>query len=182
MGGEIGVEDRPGGGSTFWFTIAAPEALPDEVTVDDDRPEQAFRQAHILIADDVPVNRELVRAMLEPMGHTFEEAEDGTDAVRAAMQRSFDLILMDMQMPGMDGMAATRAIRASSKLNKYTPIVALTANVLPPQIAACHAAGMDDHIAKPISPLDLLEKVTHWCEVDRLADNEESARQAELSQ
>ena len=175
MGGEIGVEDRPGGGSTFWFTIAAPEALPDEVTVDDDRPEQAFRQAHILIADDVAVNRELVRAMLEPMGHSFEEAENGTDAVRAAMQRSFDLILMDMQMPGMDGMAATRAIRASSNLNKRTPIVALTANVLAPQIAACHAAGMDDHIAKPISPLDLLEKVTHWCERNAADLDEELA-------
>jgi CheY-like chemotaxis protein len=97
------------------------------------------------------------------------------------MQRLFDLILVDMQMPGMDGMAATRAIRASSNLNQRTPIVALTASVLAPQIAACHDAGMNDHIAKPISPRDLLEKVTHWCEVGALAGDEEPTPEAGLS-
>jgi PAS domain S-box-containing protein len=174
MGGDLGVDVREGEGSVFWFTIAAPPAVPDEVVVDDDRPEQAFRAAHILIVDDVAVNRELVRTMLEPMGHSFEEADNGAGAVQAAMQEPFDLILMDMQMPGMDGMAATRAIRASSDHNRRTPILALTANVLATQVAACHAAGMDGHIAKPISPRDLLEKVTLWCDRNA-ADMDENA-------
>jgi CheY-like chemotaxis protein len=72
---------------------------------------------------------------------------------------------MDLQMPGMDGMAATKAIRANCELNRATPILALSANVLPEQIAACAAAGMDDHVAKPISPGDLLNKIARWTAV-----------------
>jgi CheY-like chemotaxis protein len=129
----------------------------------------------------VAVNRELVRTMLKQLGHSFEEAEDGATAVRAAMEQRFDLILMDMQMPLMDGLSATRAIRASPNPNMRTPIIALTANVLAPQIAACHDAGMNDHIAKPISPRDLLEKVIRWCEMGLLEGDEETASQAAVS-
>jgi PAS domain S-box-containing protein len=181
MGGEIGFDGGEGGGATFWFTIAAPAAQPEEATVDDSHAEHAFRAAHILIVDDVAVNRELVRTMLKQQGHSFEEAEDGATAVRAAMDQHFDLILMDMQMPLMDGLSATRAIRASPNPNMRTPIIALTANVLAPQIAACHDAGMNDHIAKPISPQDLLEKVIRWCEMGVLEGDEEPASQAAVS-
>ena len=76
--------------------------------------------------------------------------------------QAFDLILMDLQMPGMDGMAATRAIRAGSDLNRTTPILALSANVLTAQIDAARRAGMDDHIAKPINPGELLAKISDW--------------------
>jgi PAS domain S-box-containing protein len=163
MGGDITVEDRPGGGSTFWFTIAAPLATADKDPVQPAPCAQTVRPAHILITDDLPTNRELVRAMLRPFGHTFEDATSGEEAVTAAMQRPFDLILMDMHMPGIGGLSATRAIRATCEMNKDTPIIALSADVLDAQIAACSVAGMDDHIAKPMTPLDLLEKVTRWC-------------------
>jgi CheY-like chemotaxis protein len=118
--------------------------------------------AHILIVDDVAINRQLVRAMLEPLGHTFEEAASGAQAVSAAMQRPFDLILMDLQMPGMDGMEATRTIRATAQGARRVPIVALSANVLEVQIAACRAAGMDDHLAKPIVPSALIAALARW--------------------
>ncbi|MES2723254.1 MAG: ATP-binding protein [Pseudomonadota bacterium] len=163
MGGRIGAESSWGKGSTFWFTLAAPRA---ELA----RPEPAAAEAQVLVAadarilvvDDVAMNRELVRTMLAPFAYDITEAANGADAVRAALSVPFDLILMDLQMPGMDGLAATRAIRATSDLNQQTPIVALSANVLPIHIAECRDAGMDDHIAKPISPADLLTKIAHW--------------------
>ena len=167
MGGRIGLDSTPGCGARFWFTFPAPEAR---------RPAPAPRAAggtmapaHMLIVDDVAINRQLVRAMLEPLGHTFDEAANGAEAVQAAMQRPFDLILMDLQMPGMDGMEATRAIRANAPGNRRTPIVALSANVLEPQIAACSAAGMDDHLAKPIVPAALVAAVAKWTGLDRPA-------------
>ena len=87
------------------------------------------------------VNRELIRAMLTPLGHTIVEADNGAAGVAAAMQASFDLILMDLQMPGMDGFAAARAIRASADVNRATPIIAVSANVLPEHLDACLAFG-----------------------------------------
>ena len=97
--------------------------------------------------------------MLTPFGHVFEEASNGAEAVEAALRSAFDLILMDLQMPGMDGLAAARAIRTTSNLNRSTPIVALSANVMESHLNACLEAGMDDHIGKPIDAADLLVKV-----------------------
>jgi PAS domain S-box-containing protein len=162
MGGSIGADSREGEGSVFWFVVAAPVIEPP-VAVDPEAENggTTMRPAHILVVDDVSANRELVRAMLSAVGHSFVEAENGEEAVRQASRQTFDLILMDMQMPVMDGLAASRMIRTGS-LNGATPIVALSANVLPAEIAACHAAGMNDHIAKPIRPLELLTKVARW--------------------
>jgi PAS domain S-box-containing protein len=167
MGGEINVTSREGHGSTFWFAVDAPlvEASgaehPDSVDAafveDHER-----RPAHILIVDDLAVNRELIRTMLTPFGHSFEEVDNGADAVRAALRSAFDLILMDLQMPGMDGFEASRMIRATAALNRTTPILALSANVLPAHIDASRAAGMDDHLGKPIVPAILAAKVAMW--------------------
>jgi PAS domain S-box-containing protein len=163
MGGQIGVESEPGVGSTFWFEVAAPaapgaEAPPTSAPAVDAEVEHT----RILLVDDVAVNRELVSAMLAPFDVVIVEAAGGAEAVRASLHMTFDVILMDLQMPGMDGMAATRAIRANEGLNRRTPILALSANVLAAEVAACRAAGMDDHIAKPIDPKDLITKIAHW--------------------
>jgi signal transduction histidine kinase/ActR/RegA family two-component response regulator len=163
MGGTLGVESEPGRGSTFWFAVpAAPAAPPVEPEAASEGDAAGSRPVHILLVDDVSVNRELVRAMLAPFGHSFEEADNGADAVKAAMRSRFDLILMDMQMPGMDGAAATRAIRAAAEVNRGTPILAFSANVLAEHTAAAREAGMDDHIGKPIRPAELLAKVAMW--------------------
>jgi len=108
------------------------------------------------------VNRELVSVLLGVFGHDLSEASGGAEAVLAAGETPFDLILMDLQMPGMDGLAATRAIRAGASPNRATPIVALSANILPTHLEACSAAGMNDHIGKPIDTRELLTKVARW--------------------
>jgi CheY-like chemotaxis protein len=100
--------------------------------------------------------------MLSPFDVVLVEAASGAEAVKAAMARRFDLVLMDLQMPGMDGMAATKAIRANSEVNSAVPILAISANVLPEQVAEAREAGMDDHIAKPIDPAELIGKIAKW--------------------
>jgi len=162
MGGEIGVESTPGVGAEFWFTVKAPAC--DPVAAGDEDEGGAFyaRPARILIVDDSPVNRELVSTLLNVFGHDLSEACGGAEAVLAAAEKPFDLILMDLQMPGMDGLSATKAIRAASPLNRATPIVALSANILPTHLEACREAGMNDHIGKPIDTRELLTKVIRW--------------------
>ncbi|MFI4975682.1 MAG: PAS domain S-box protein [Caulobacterales bacterium] len=162
MGGDIGVQSQVGVGSTFWFTIQAPPAELARPALARAEPNYGIRAARILVVDDVAVNRELVRTMLGAFGHDITEAASGSEAVEAAMLGAFDLILMDLQMPGMDGLAATHAIRKTCDLNLRTPILALSANVLPEHREACRAAGMNDHIAKPIDAAELLTKVSQW--------------------
>jgi PAS domain S-box-containing protein len=163
MGGSVGVASAPGEGSTFWFTAAAPvveaAALAPHAV---DAPTYAGAAATVLVVDDNPVNREVVKALLEGLGLTLVEAAGGAEAVERAMASPFDLILMDLQMPGMDGLAATRAIRQGAGPNRGTPIVALSANVLSHHLDACREAGMNDHIGKPINAADLLAKVALW--------------------
>jgi CheY-like chemotaxis protein len=157
MGGEIGLQSLPHHGSTFWFTIpAAPMATTAGPPAFEARP------LSILVVDDVAVNRELIGAMLAPFDIAVTTATGGAEAVEVACARAFDLILMDLQMPGMDGMAATKAIRANCDVNCTTPILAISANVLASQVEAARQAGMNDHIAKPINPTELLTKIGEW--------------------
>ena len=165
MGGGIEVQSVPGQGSVFTFTVSAPTAAAPALAQSSPRREYeaaTARCADILVVDDLTENRELARTLLGALGHRVSEADSGAAAVAAATRARFDLILMDMQMPGMDGLSATRAIRHTAELNRATPIVALSANVLAEQVAQCHAAGMNDHIAKPIKLEELVAKVDFW--------------------
>lgn len=163
MGGRIGVDSVEGEGSTFWFEVRGPLADAPSAPVETVEPLSAEAGVRLLLVEDNAVNRELVKAMLEPFGVIVETANDGVAGVEAMRQGEFDLVLMDVQMPVKDGLTATREIRAlESARGAATPIIAMTANVLPEQVANCLAAGMDDHLGKPISPSKLLEAVARW--------------------
>ena len=159
MGGKIGAESRPAEGSTFWFTIPLRCAKTAAVPVG---PVALAVPAglRVLMADDAPANRELVSAIMDGFGVALDTVRDGAEAVEAARSGGYDLILMDVHMPVMDGLAATRAIRAMGGAVARTPIVALTANVQPDHVERCIAAGMDGHVGKPIQVAELLAVMT----------------------
>lgn len=159
MGGEIGVDSVPDEGSRFWVSLSAQPAALERAAVETPVALETDRPPRVLLVDDHPLNRELGHALLTLAGCDVATAEDGAQAVRAAGQGGFDLILMDVHMPGMDGLAAARAIRALPAPQGTVPIVALSADALPEQIARCRAAGMDDHVAKPIRREELLAAV-----------------------
>ena len=120
-------------------------------------------QAGILVVDDKDANIQLLEGMLRVAGYTSVESTNDPGAVCEMYRRNrYSLILLDLQMPGMDGFEAARTIRATAVLNRTTPIVALSANVLPAHIVASQAAGMDDHLGKPIVPAALAAKVAMW--------------------
>ena len=166
MGGSISAASEPGVGSTFTFHIHAPPAeAPEPSHVGTEVPDEAGERLQILVVDDLDANRELVRALLEAAGQDVDEAAGGAQAVSMAVRRTYDLILMDLQMPGMDGFATARAIRRLSQENRSTPIVALSANVLPEHVAEAEKAGMNDHIGKPIVPARLIATLNRWAGV-----------------
>ncbi len=158
MGGDIGVDSAPGKGSRFWIALTA---APAELPVPSAAPVVAADTgaARVLLVDDHPMNRELGEALLVLAGCEVTTAEDGAQAVEAVRSLDFDVVLMDVHMPGMDGLAATRAIRALAGPMASVPIIALTADVRPEQVAVCRQAGMSDHVGKPIDRDQLLAAV-----------------------
>jgi PAS domain S-box-containing protein len=160
MGGTIGVRSEKGVGSTFWFAIDLPPA-PLVLERSDSTYRKPSRALDILLVEDVPLNQELACAVLEAQGHQVDLVGDGADAIMAVQEARYDLVLMDVQMPNVDGLTATRLIRALGTPVRFVPIVAMTAAVLKEQINAARAAGMDGVLPKPLSlPMlnDLLER------------------------
>jgi len=159
MGGTIGAQSTPGEGSTFWFEVPLPVAGPKAAAVTSPVATGLPAGVRILMADDAPANRELVTAILTSFEVDLDAVEDGAKAVEAAGRGGYDLILLDVHMPVMDGLDATRAIRAMSGPASRTPIVALTANIQPQQVERCRDAGMDAHVGKPIQVEELLQTI-----------------------
>ena len=164
MGGRIWLESEAGQGSSFWFTVQGVVAPPGQAGFGD-RPAEpvqsqpaektrpvsqpADHRLQILLAEDNPLNQRLAVLLLERWGHEVALAQDGFEAVTLFGQRDWDLVLMDMQMPNMDGVAATRAIRATETDGRRTPIVAMTANAMNADRELCLEAGMDAFLSKP---------------------------------
>jgi signal transduction histidine kinase/ActR/RegA family two-component response regulator len=168
MDGEVGMRSREGHGSTFWFEIAAPLATPDVVIPPEAPAEGWLHGMRILVVEDNATNRLIASRMLESLGAAVTTANDGAEGVAAAGQAPFDLILMDVQMPVMDGVAATQAIRRLTAPACDTPIIAMTANVFAHQQDNYFEAGMTGSVSKPLSPARLL------AEISRIAGHDEA--------
>jgi signal transduction histidine kinase len=176
MGGAAGVTSTEGRGSRFWFTVALRPAAAPQPAAEGPRPAGALapprgavpaRGARILLVEDVRPNQLLVEAILKPAGHRVVCVDNGADAVAEAAKGGFDLVLMDVQMPVMDGLATTRAIRALAGPAARVPIIGLTAHVLAEEVARCREAGMDGHLGKPLDRPLLLATVARWTTTER---------------
>jgi signal transduction histidine kinase len=160
MGGKIEVDSALGHGSAFWLELQAPQV--EAYDAGEPRPVAAPGAARILLVDDHPMNREIGAALLTLVGCQVETADNGQQAVAKAARGGFDIILMDIHMPEMDGLAATRAIKALVGGAGDVPIIAMSADALPQQVERCYAAGMVDHVAKPVQREVLYAKVSRW--------------------
>jgi len=178
MEGRIGVESQPGHGSTFWFTLPLIAAAAPKDSAAAPAPIQLGGAIRLLLVEDAEPNQELISTVLRAAGVEVDLAVNGAEAVKAVQASAYDLILMDVQMPVMGGVEATRIIRGLGGALARIPIIALSANVLPEQVAGYRQAGMNDHLAKPINPRDLLTTISHWADGGVGADDADAARQA----
>ena len=164
MRGRIWLESKPDSGTSFHFTVLLQVAASEEPSkvVSNTSDVPAERSLRVLLVEDHPINQKLATTLLTKWGHTVVLAENGHEAVVQFGQGDWDLVLMDMQMPVMGGIEATRIIRASEPPGRHTPIVAMTANAMEGDRAACLAAGMDDHMAKPFRAETLRGVLKTW--------------------
>jgi CheY-like chemotaxis protein len=166
MGGEVGFNSQLGKGSTFWLEVEADAcAAPTGETEETDG--ALFAGLRILLVEDNATNRLIAGRMLEALGARITTADDGVQGVAAATRGAFDLILMDIQMPVMDGVEATHRIRALKGTAGEVPILAMTANAMAHQQAGYLAAGMDGAIAKPLSPTALTQAIAQALTAER---------------
>ncbi|MCM8610663.1 PAS domain S-box protein [Accumulibacter sp.] len=194
MGGTLGVRSQPGQGSTFWFVVPldkchgmpppAADPLPEQSA--EDALAQRHRGARLLLAEDNPINQEVTLGLLQEVGLLVDVAHDGAEAVDLARRTAYDLILMDVQMPVLDGLQATRSIRALAG-REHVPILAMTANAFEEDRRRCLDAGMNDHVGKPVEPEVLFATILRWLSErsvpDAAADAEPAAEvAADLSQ
>lgn len=158
MGGEIRAESDGESGSAFQFTIQLHEPTAEQMAPEAvDNRDAVFEQAKILIGEDNPINTLVLKKMLEKMGHCVSVASDGKEVIEAALRESFDFIFMDIHMPGVNGLDATREIKARSTPGKCPRIVAVTANALKGDREMCLAAGMDEYVSKPVKREAILQ-------------------------
>jgi PAS domain S-box-containing protein len=175
LGGELRYEDNPGGGSIFVVDLPlvagnAPAAAP--LLLAPERPmtvAMAVPDGHILVVDDIAMNRDIAETYIRSAGYAVTCAESGEEALALAAANDFALILMDIRMPGMDGLEATRQIRALAGPRSRVPVVALTAQAFTEQIAECRAAGMDSHVVKPFTHEALLDEIARSLDGGRAA-------------
>jgi PAS domain S-box-containing protein len=168
MGGEAGVSSTPGQGSTFWLTVRLRKGEVNAASATEfaeQSCEASLKARHsgtrILLAEDEPINAEIALALLENTGLQIDLAQHGAQALKMAAAADYALILMDMQMPGMGGLEATRLIRQQAN-HRHTPIIAMTANAFAEDRERCLAAGMDDFLSKPVHPETLYKTLLLW--------------------
>ncbi len=175
MGGDIGVQSQPGSGSAFWFTIQVqrphqpPPPMQQSLQVgapfkDELSEGHSLADCKVLLVEDNPVNQVFARTVLQHLGCQVEVVGNGEDGVNAAQSGRFDVVLMDCQMPGMDGYEATRLLRQWEKTSgtRRLPIIAVTAHAMSGDRRACEEAGMDDYLSKPFTKAELRRVLSQW--------------------
>lgn len=170
MGGEIGVRSEPGRGSAFFFSIAAPEAEAEAVAPQAAPQTLTLEGLRVLVVDDNRLNRELARAILENLGADFTDAEDGLAGLEAAQSAAFDVILLDIRMPGLDGPATLKRLREETGPNQHIPVLAFSADA---ELERFSDQGFDAVIRKPIEAMALVTTI-----IEALVAYEEKASQA----
>jgi CheY-like chemotaxis protein/HPt (histidine-containing phosphotransfer) domain-containing protein len=178
-GGTIGCTSTVGAGSRFWFEISlpaaeAPVAEPESLLTPGNDPRVTQRQLNLLLVEDNPVNQRVARLVLATTGHLVDVVDNGLSAIEAVQTKHYDVVLMDVQMPGLDGMETTKRIRALPPPASNIPIIAVTANAMSGAREEYLAAGMDDYISKPFQPAELR------AQVERLAAANLARRKIEI--